>query len=99
MNYQNLPYFEQKLEEHFKLIFLLQEGQIDKSTLFTTWKSFADTDLFQFDEFYEDHLFDIGWRGADDFSSGTHDYSDYLQEFIESRGQNFYDWRDDHSEH
>lgn len=95
MTYQTLPYFEERLEEHFKLIFLLQEGEIDKPTLFSKWKTFSDTELFQFEQFYEDKLWDVAECGADDFSSGTHDYSDNLQEFIESRGQNFYDWRDD----
>lgn len=94
MNYQNLPYFEERLEEHFKLIFLLQEGEIDKPTLFSKWKTFSDSELFQFNQFYEEQLFGIGWEGAEDFSPRTHDYADYLKEYIESLGNNFYDWRD-----
>lgn len=105
MNYSNydiIPHYKPELDPHLILISQLTDGSIDKDYILTYFDNkFTFNQLFEFDTWFTECLEDICFGGPcedEDLTDYHHTYDDLIQEYIESKGHNFYDLLDKYKE-
>lgn len=93
----NTELTEEQLDVQFYYITLLKKGAVLSGRLPIIWaKRFPTSDeLLRFNLYCEDKLNDIVFGSEEDFEPEVYQYLDLLEEYFESKGINYYQWRDD----